>query len=64
MVVDIEDTEVGPTRQMGVPVRLEAEPGQIKGPSPRLGEHTLSVLNTMLDYSSDQITELQRKGIC
>ena len=64
MVTDINDPEVGPTRQMGVPVRLEKEPGRIKGPSPGLGEHAQEILSTFLGYSSDRIAELQQKKIC
>lgn len=64
MVTDIEDPEVGITRQMGVPVQLEKEPGEIKGPSPGLGQHTQGVLSNFLNYSADRIAELQRKEIC
>ena len=35
MVVELQDPEVGPIVQMGVPIELSATPGQIKGPRQR-----------------------------
>ena len=43
MRVEIQDPELGKTIQMGVPVRLSDTPGEIKGPAPRLGQHTETV---------------------
>jgi crotonobetainyl-CoA:carnitine CoA-transferase CaiB-like acyl-CoA transferase len=43
MRVEIQDPELGKTIQMGVPVRLYDTPGEIKGPAPRLGQHTETV---------------------
>jgi crotonobetainyl-CoA:carnitine CoA-transferase CaiB-like acyl-CoA transferase len=40
MRVEIDDPQLGKTVQMGVPIRLSDTPGEIKGPAPRLGEHT------------------------
>jgi crotonobetainyl-CoA:carnitine CoA-transferase CaiB-like acyl-CoA transferase len=64
MVVEIEDPVVGKIREMGVPVRLEKEPGKIKGPSPGIGEHTEGVLGDLLGYTREKIAELQKQGIC
>lgn len=46
MMVDIDDPELGATRQMGVPVRLRRSPGRISGPAPRLGEHNAVLSET------------------
>lgn len=40
MRIEIQDPELGKTIQMGVPVRLYDTPGEIKGPAPRLGQHS------------------------
>ena len=32
MVIELQDPEVGPMRQMGVPIELSATPGKVKGP--------------------------------
>jgi crotonobetainyl-CoA:carnitine CoA-transferase CaiB-like acyl-CoA transferase len=43
MRVELEDPRLGATVQMGVPLRLYETPGQIKGPAPRLGQHTKDI---------------------
>jgi len=61
MVVDIDDPTLGTTRQMGIAMTLTDNPGAIKGPAPRLGEHTSQVLGE-LDYSDDDIQRLIGEG--
>jgi crotonobetainyl-CoA:carnitine CoA-transferase CaiB-like acyl-CoA transferase len=39
MVVETQHPVTGPFRTLGVPVKLSATPGKVKGPAPRLGEH-------------------------
>jgi len=63
MVVEVEQPPLGKVRQMGVPVRLELAPGQIKGPSPAYGEHTEEVLADLLGYSAKEIAELKNRKI-
>ena len=38
MVVTVDDTDHGPTTQIGVPVTLAAAPGAVRGPQPRVGD--------------------------
>ena len=45
MRVEIDDPEVGPTVQMGVPISLRDTPGAIRGPAPLLGQHSQEVLS-------------------
>ena len=45
MRVEIDDPEVGPTVQMGVPISLRGTPGGIRGPAPTLGQHSDEVLS-------------------
>lgn len=42
-VVEIEDPEVGPTRQLGPLVAMSETPAVIERPAPRLGEHSREV---------------------
>jgi crotonobetainyl-CoA:carnitine CoA-transferase CaiB-like acyl-CoA transferase len=44
MVVEIDDPDFGPLRQIGVPINLLGTPGGIQGAQPRVGEHTDEVL--------------------
>jgi crotonobetainyl-CoA:carnitine CoA-transferase CaiB-like acyl-CoA transferase len=39
MVVTVEDPDLGPLIQIGVPINLFGTPGEIRGPQPRVGEH-------------------------
>jgi crotonobetainyl-CoA:carnitine CoA-transferase CaiB-like acyl-CoA transferase len=45
MVVETIHPVTGAFRTMGVPVKLSATPGSVRGAAPRLGEHTSEVLN-------------------
>ena len=44
MVVQVDDPELGPTTQIGVPVSLSRSPGRIRGPRPLPGQHNEEVL--------------------
>lgn len=59
MVVDIEDPELGPTTQIGIPINLMGTPGAIRGPQPRVGEHNSEVWGA-LGYSEGDIATLTR----
>jgi crotonobetainyl-CoA:carnitine CoA-transferase CaiB-like acyl-CoA transferase len=48
-VTTVDDPDVGPTQQMGVPIHLLGTPGRVKGPQPRPGEHTDEVLRSLPD---------------
>ena len=43
-IIALDDPEVGPVEQIGHPVRLSGTPGTVRGPAPRLGEHSVAVL--------------------
>jgi len=62
IIVEIDDPRVGKTRQMGIPVTLVETPGRIKGPAPRLGEHTSAILGE-LGYGDDRIGQFRNQGI-
>ena len=62
MIVTIDDPQVGKTRQMGIPITLLENPTNIRGPAPRLGEHTDIVLGE-LGYSEERIAGLKEGGI-
>jgi len=47
VVVDLDDPELGPVRQVGVAARLARTPGAVRGPAPRVGEHTTEILGEL-----------------
>jgi crotonobetainyl-CoA:carnitine CoA-transferase CaiB-like acyl-CoA transferase len=62
MIVTVEDPHMGKMKQMGIPLTLVENPGRIKSPAPRLGEHTRTVLSE-LGYSEENIGQLRDRGI-
>jgi len=62
MIVEIDDPQLGKTRQMGIPVTIVDSPGSIRGPAPQLGEHSQAVLRE-LGYGDERIGQLKDKGI-
>jgi crotonobetainyl-CoA:carnitine CoA-transferase CaiB-like acyl-CoA transferase len=57
MVATVEDPDLGPTTQIGVPIHLLGTPGAIAGPQPRVGEHNNEVWGA-LGYSAADVTAL------
>jgi len=45
IVVQVDDPQYGPMKQVGLPLRLSRTPGHIRGPAPRLGEHSQEALS-------------------
>ncbi|HLZ71037.1 MAG TPA: CoA transferase [Dehalococcoidia bacterium] len=58
----VDDPDMGPWPHDGVAWRLSRTPGRVRGPAPRLAEHTRAVLANVLGYSAEQIDELYRAG--
>ena len=42
-VAEVADADLGPVRQVGITYRLEKSRGEIRGPAPRVGQHTEEV---------------------
>ena len=62
MMVPIEHPVVGPTRILGVPLRLSATPSVPLRPAPLLGEHTDAILRS-LGYTAERIAELREAEV-
>lgn len=62
-IVDYEHPSWGPTKIVGVPVRLSKTPGDPRGVAPEFGEHTEQVLIELLGYSWEDIGRLKEKEI-
>ena len=61
MVVEWDQPEIGPVRQLGVPVKMSRTPGGVHTPAPAFGEHTAEVLRDA-GFGEDEIRELLESG--
>jgi crotonobetainyl-CoA:carnitine CoA-transferase CaiB-like acyl-CoA transferase len=61
MVATVDDPDLGPTTQMGVPIHMLGTPGAIRGPQPRPGEHNAEIL-AELGYSASDVERLTAAG--
>jgi len=62
MVATVDDPELGPTTQIGVPIHLLGTPGAIRGPQPAVGEHDADIWGKELGYSPAEITSITGTG--
>jgi len=62
-VVDYEHPELGPTRLLGMPVKLSQTPGDPRGHAPELGQHTEAIMTEMLGYTWDDIARLRDANV-
>ena len=61
MVVEWEQPEIGPVRQLGVPIKLSRTPGGVHSPAPGFCEHTRDVLADA-GLSAEEIEALFESG--
>ncbi len=62
MVVELDQPQIGPVRQVGFPIALSRTPAAIGRPAPALGEQTDEVLES-IGYDGERIQELRSKGV-
>ena len=62
-VVEIEHPQHGPTRYVGVPVRLSETPGSVRQAAPEHGQHSELLLTELLGYSWDEVGSLRERGV-
>lgn len=61
MVVSLGHPVAGPTKALGVPIKLSATPGNVRRPAPTYGQHTLEVL-LQHGYGRSEIDALAAEG--
>ena len=62
LVVQHESPDLGPVKQIGVPIKLSRTPGIAQRPAPALGQHTNEIL-TEIGYSPEEIEALRDKKV-
>jgi CoA:oxalate CoA-transferase len=62
LIVELEHPQVGPVRQVGIPVKLGRTPGAARSTAPEHGQHTEEVL-LAAGYSWDDIGRLREQGV-
>jgi len=62
-VTSFEHPAFGPTRVVGLPVRLSDTPGAIRLPAPEFGQHTEEILTGLLGYSWDEVGRLREAEV-
>ena len=62
MVAEVEHPTIGTLKLGGIPIKYSDTPGKIRRHPPLLGEHTDEILADVLDYSTEEIEALRKKG--
>lgn len=62
VVVEVPDPDLGQAAMHNVTPRLSETPGALRGPAPRLGEHTAALMDE-LGYDAEMIKTLRQQGV-
>lgn len=62
-IVEIDHPTIGKLPMHGVTVRFSETKNAIRRPAPSIGEHRRSVLADWLNYTEDQVTALETRGV-
>ena len=60
MLVEIDASDYGKVKQLGIAIKMSQTPGSIRNTAPILGENTTEILNG-LGYTKEEIESLQGK---
>ena len=61
--VSVDHPQVGPKQYPGLPWKMSATPGEVRWPSPTLGQHNREVFGGLLGLTGEEIDELESGGV-
>ena len=61
--VTVDHAQVGPRKYPGIPWKMSATPGEVRWPSPALGEHNSLVYGEFLGLTHQEIAALAEQGV-
>jgi crotonobetainyl-CoA:carnitine CoA-transferase CaiB-like acyl-CoA transferase len=61
--VTVDHPQVGPKRYPGLPWKMSGTPGEVRWPSPTLGQHNREVFGGLLGLTGDEISALESGGV-
>ncbi len=62
-ILEIEDSELGKTRMVGIVPKFGETPGRVDHAGPALGQHNESVYGSWLGHSPEYLGDLAKRGI-
>ena len=60
--VTVDHPQVGPKQYPGIPWKMSVTPGQVRWPSPTLGQHNREVYGELLGLTGSEIDRLEKSG--
>ncbi len=61
--VTVDHPQVGPKQYPGIPWKMSRTPGEVRWPSPTLGQHNREIFGALLGLSADEIEGLETAGV-
>ena len=61
--VTVDHLQVGPKRYPGLPWKMSGTPGEVRWPSPTLGQHNREIFGGLLGLSGEEIDGLESGGV-
>ena len=61
--VNVDHPQVGPKQYPGIPWKMSRTPGEMRWPSPTLGQHNREIFGALLGLTSDEIDTLESDGV-
>jgi len=63
LMISVPDPILGSVKLVGPVAKMSGNPEPITRPAPLLGQHNAEVLNELLGYSADKVTQLKAEGV-